>query len=196
MSDLKRHGREFARAIETNKYEKTETGIYIPGAKVLVQGVFGHDVNGKDYREDHNLVVNEGLLYLLNTGLHAGTAVTTWYLSLYAAAYTPVAGLTQASYPATASEITSGTEGYSEATRQEWVESAASANAIDNIASKAAFTIVTASSLAVNGAGMHSTNTKGDTAGTLFAASKFSATRTLLNADVFNLSYRLQLTAS
>jgi hypothetical protein len=196
MSDLQRHAREFIRALETHKYEMSDQGIYIPGAKVFVQGVFGHDVNGQDYREDHNLVVSEGLMYLLSAGLNGGTPITTWYMSLYAANYTPVAGLTQASYPATASEITSGTEGYSEAVRQTWVNAAPSANAISNVASKAAFTIVTASSLDVNGAAMNSTSTKGDTTGTLLAASKFSATRTLLNADVFNLSYTLQLTAS
>lgn len=196
MNALKPHASDFRRDLANNKYEISDEGIYFPSGRVLVRGVFTHNVNGKDERSDSNLVVNEGLLHMLSVTLNNGTKIGTWYLSLYAANYTPLAALTQASYPATASEITSGTEGYSEATRQEWVESAPSSNAIDNVASKAAFTIVTASSLAVNGAGLHSTNVKGDTTGTLFAASKFSATRTLYNADVFNLSYRLQLTAS
>lgn len=196
MSDLQRHAAEFRSALENHKYELSPDGIYIPGAKVFVQGVFGHDVNGQEYREDKNLVVNEGLLHMLGVELYSTTKISTWYLALFSANYTPAATLTAATFPATASEITSGTEGYTEAVRQTYVPAAPAANAITNTASKAAFTIATASTLTVNGAALLSSNVKGDTSGVLFAASKFSATRTLQNNDVFNLSYRLQLTAS
>ena len=64
-----------------------------------------------------------------------------------------------------------------------------------NDASPAMFTIVTASSLAVNGAGLVSVSTKGSTAGTLISAGKFTATRTLSNTDQFNLKYKVDLDA-
>lgn len=197
-TDLQKHGAEFARAIAANKFERTgdERGIYVPGAKAFISGTYFHDVNGKDERVDPNLLPDEGLLYLLSCGLYNGTKLGTWYLGLYAANYTPLPGLTAASFPATASEITSGAEGYSEATRPIWLPSAPATNAIDNLANKAAFTIVTASSLTVNGAALVSDAAKGAVTGVLASATKFAAARTLYNTDVFNVAYRVQLTSS
>lgn len=197
MSDLLKHSGEFRRYMANNQFERTEKGqIYFPKARALAAGVYIHDVNGQDERVDPNILPDEGLMYLLTTGFYNGTKLTTWYLSLYAANYTPVAGLTAASYPATAGEITSGSEGYSESTRRTWSASAPAANEINNVASKATFTIVTASSLTVNGAALTSDATKGAVTGTLASATKFSAARTLYNTDVFNLAYRIQLTSS
>lgn len=194
--DLKNHAGEFRRYLATGQYDKTDTGLYFPKAKATVSGLYIHDVNGQDERQDPNLVVDEGLMYMLSASFDAGTPITAWYLSLYAANYTVLAGLNAGNYPATASEITSLTEGFSQATRPLWVRSAPAANIIDNVASKAVFTIVTASSLTVNGAALHSIATRGAVTGTLASATKFSATRTLYNTDSFNLAYRVSLTSS
>jgi hypothetical protein len=194
--DLQKHAGEFLRALRNKKYERSEQGIYFPHAKGFAAGTYIHDVNGLDERQDANILTDEGLVYLLSVGLNNGTKAATWYLSLYAANYTPLSSLTAASYPATASEITSTTEGYTEATRPVWTPTAPTTPLIDNVASKAAFTIATASSLAVNGAALHSIATRGGVTGTLISATKFSATRTLYDTDVFNLGYRLQLTSS
>jgi len=94
------------------------------------------------------------------------------------------------------SEITSSTEGYTEATRPVWVPTAPTTPLIDNLANKAAFTIATASSLTVNGAAMTSDAAKGAVTGKLISAAKFTAARTLFNTDVFNLAYRVQLTST
>ena len=197
MSDLLKHAGEFRRAMETHQYERTdEGGLYFPKAKVVAAGMYVHDVNGQDERQDPNILPDEGLLYLLSVGVNNGTKVTAWYLSLYAGNYTPVAGLTAASYPATAGEITSNSEGYTESTRRAWSIATPAANIADNLASKAAFTIATASSLTVNGAGLSSISTKGAITGTLLSATKFASTRTLYDTDVFKLGYRVQLTSS
>lgn len=198
MSDLKKHAGEFARALAANKFERTGDGrgLYFPKAKAFISGTYVHDVNGLDEQSDPNLLPDEGLIYLLTVGLYNGTKLPTWYLSLYAANYTPLAALTAASYPATASEITSNTEGYTESTRQVWTPSAPAANAIDNLANKAAFTIATASSLTVNGAALLSDSAKGAVTGKLASATKFSASRVMYNTDVFNLAYRVGLTSS
>ena len=196
--DLKKHASEFAQALSRNQFERTgdERGLYFPKAKAFISGAYIHDVNGADEKVDPNLLPDEGLIYLLACGLYNGTKLATWYLSLYAANYTPLPALTAASYPATASEITSGTEGYSEATRPIWTPTTPAANAIDNLANKAAFTTVTASSLTVNGAALLSEATKGAVTGKLASATKFAAARVLYNTDVFNLAYRVQLTSS
>lgn len=197
-NSLKKHAGEFAKALAANKYERTgdERGLYFPKAKAFISGLYIHDVNGQDERQDPNLLPDEGLMYLLTVGLYNGTKLPTWNLALYAANYTPLANLTAASFPATASEITSNTEGYTEATRPIWTPSAPSANMIDNLANKAAFTIATASSLTVNGAALLSESAKGAVTGKLVSATKFTAARTLYNTDVFNLAYRVQLTSS
>lgn len=195
--DLQQHAGEFGRYLRTHKYDVTDTGdVLFPRAAAVAQGGYLHDVNGLDQRFDKNLLPDEGLIYLLNVGLNNGSKLATWYLSLYAANYTPLAGLTAASYPATASEITSNTEGYTESTRPVWTPTAPTTPLIDNLANKAAFTIATASSLTVNGAALLSEATKGAVTGKLVSATKFAAARTLYNTDVFNLAYRVQLTST
>ena len=196
--DLQKHAGEFAAALASHKYERTDDGrgLYFPKAKAFISGTYIHDVNGQDERTDPNLLPDEGLMYLLTVGLYNGTKLPTWNLALYAANYTPLANLTAASFPATASEITSNTEGYTEATRPVWTPSAPSTNMIDNLANKAAFTIATASSLTVQGSALISEATKGAVTGKLASATKFGAARTLYNTDVFNLAYRVQLTSS
>ncbi len=196
--ELQKHAGEFTKALAANQYERTGDGrgLYFPKAKAFISGTYVHDVNGCDERVDPNLVPDEGLMYLLSTGLYNGTKIPTWYLSLYAANYTPLPGLTAASYPATANEITSGSEGYTEVTRPTWTPSAPAGNLIDNLANKAAFTIATSGSLTVNGAALVSEATKGAVTGKLASATKFSAARVLYNTDVFNLAYRIQLASS
>lgn len=187
---------DIRRTLDKGRYEMTEQGLLLKPQGVIASGLYEHWVNGKDYRADKNIVTDEGLNNMLDVVFHGTAATATWYLSLYANNYTPLAGLTAASYPATAGEITSGTEGYTEATRVAFVEGAASGKSISNTASKADFTIATASSLTVNGAGLHSVSTKGATTGVLVSATKFSATRTLYNTDVFTLAYSVSLTSA
>lgn len=194
--DLLKHSREFATALRNHQYEISDAGVHFPKQGAIVSGLYTHDVNGQDVRDDHNIVVTEGLNHILDVALHATTPVTTWYFALFSANVTPVNTWTAANFTANATEITSNTEGYSETTRQAFVEAAASAGSTNNTASKAAFTIATATSITVWGAGLLSSNVKGGTTGTLLSSAKFSAARTLYNTDVFNLGYTLTLTSS
>lgn len=194
--DLKKHSREFATALRNHQYEKTEGGeIFFPKQGAIVSGVYTHNVNGLDERSDSNIVVTEGMNHMLDVVLHGTTAVATWYFGLFSANYTPVATLTAATFASTTTEINSATEGYG-TSRIAFVEAAASAGSINNTASKAAFTFVTATSKTVWGAGLLSSSTGGGTAGTLLSAAQFSAARTLYNTDVFNLGYTLTLTST
>lgn len=194
--DLQKHAGEFGRYLRNKKYEITGDGIAFPKAMAIAQGGYLHDVNGLDEQFDPNLLPDEGLVYLLSVGLNNGAKLAAWYLSIYAGNYTPLATLTAASYPATAAEITSSSEGYTETTRPVWTPTAPTTPLIDNLANKAAFTIATASSLTVNGAALLSEATKGAVTGKLSSATKFATARTLYNTDVFNLAYRVTLTST
>lgn len=194
--DLLKHSREFAAALRNHKYEVSDAGIHFPKQKVTASGLYTHSVNGADEREDANIVVTEGLTHMLGVVLGDLTALPDWYFGLFSANVTPVNTWTAANFTANATEIVSNTEGYSETVRQTFVEAAAAAGSINNTASKAAFTIATATSITVWGAGLLSSNVKGGTTGTLMSAAKFSAARTLYATDIFNLGYTLSLTSS
>ena len=192
--DLLKHSREFATALRNHQYEVSDAGIHFPKQGAIVSGVYTHNVNGSDERVDSNIVVTEGLNHMLDVTLHATTPVTTWYFGLFSANVTPVNTWSAANFAANATEINSATEGYGLNNRPAFVEAAAAAGSINNTASKAAFTIATATSITVWGAGLISTISGGG--GVLMSAAKFSAARTLYNTDVFNLGYTLSLTSS
>lgn len=194
--DLVRHAGEFSRALANNQYEQTAEGVFFPAAKVLASGMYIHDVNGQDERIDRNLLTDEGLTHMLAVVLGASAKISQWYLALYSGAISPAAGWTAASFAATANEIVSGTEGYSETTRRNFQPGAATANTIDNTSNKGAFTIVTASSLTVHGAALLSDNVKGSTSGVLVSATRFTTPRVLQDTDVYNVGYRVSLTSS
>lgn len=192
-----KHAREFLRHIRNHKWERAgDGGLLIAPAHAVITNYYEHDLNGKDLQRDYNLLTVEGLTYLLTVGFYNGTKAASWYLSLYGGNYTPTSGLTQASYPATASEITSNTEGYSETTRPAWTLAAPASGSATNVASKAAFTIATASSVTIYGAALHSESTKGGVTGTCASAKKFATARTAYNTDVFNLGYVTSITSA
>jgi hypothetical protein len=196
-NDLHKHSAEFRRYLRNKQYEIDDRGdVVFYRAAAKAQGMYIHDINGADVQYSENLLPDEGLVYLLSVGLCNGTKLGSWYLALYAANYTPLAGLTGASFPATASEITSGTEGYTETTRPVWTPTTPTTPLVNNTASRASFTIATASSLAINGAALLSNSTKGDVTGKIISATKFDATRTAYNTDVFNLAYQVSLTST
>lgn len=194
--DLIKHRAEFQRALGNNQYEVSEEGLYFPKQRAMISGVYTHDVNGLDERSDSNLLTTEGLNHMLDATFHGSTPVTTWYMKLFSGNVTVLNTWTAANFTSNATEITSNTEGYSESTAPAYVEAAAAAGVTTNTASKAAFTIATATSISAWGAALSSVSTKGGTTGTLMSASKFSAVRTLYNTDVFNVGYSITLTST
>jgi hypothetical protein len=175
-------------------YTKSEGGILLPQARVQVGGFFTieHVRQGEviDKWEDHNLVVNEGLDYLLDVAFHGASQVTTWYIGLFEGNYTPVNTLTAATVAAAATESTA----YDETTRQEYVESASSGQQTTNSASKAAFTINATKS--IYGAFLASASAKGATTGKLLSASRFSAAKAVVAADQLLLTYTFAATSA
>lgn len=192
--DLITHASEFKSYLNQHKYELAPGGIYFPAAKVQAVGRYTHSVNGQDQRTDCNLVTDQGMNHMLSVALAGGAQQLTWYLALFSGAYTPVAGLTAATFTSAATEITSAVQGYTETLRPVWTPVLQSLDTkIDNVASQAAFTIASATSLVIRGAALLSDPIKGGVSGVLMSASRFSADRVQFAGDVFNLAYEVDL---
>lgn len=170
-----------------NKLILPPSGILRAGGKFIVS----HLREGKviDEFESKNIVVNQGLNYLLNTALDAAAAQTAWYIGLFTGNYVPLATDTAATIPTSATE----TAAYTATTRPVWTPPSAGSTAqeIDNSASKATFTMN--ASAAIYGAFLISSNTinntTASTAGVLFAASQFSAARSVVANDQLLITY-------
>ena len=159
-------------------FKETESGIYLPDHNLMASGEYFDRVNGGEWQTTRNLVVNEGLAHLLNVALGSKAKPAGYYLALFSGSTAPAANWTAANFAAVASEITSLTEGYTNATRPQWVGADTATNSIDNFGSVAKVTIATSSQLTVTGAAMLSNSVRGGTSGVLISATKYSAART------------------
>lgn len=140
-----------------------------------------------DTWKEKNIVVNEGLNYILNAALSGGTVNTAHYVGLFSNNYTPIASTV-------VTNLTEVNAKYNEATRPTWSETGAASQSITNSATPASFTFNASETL--YGAFLISNNTKGGTAGTLIAASKFSSARSVLAADVLNVTYTISASST
>ena len=132
---------------------------------------------------DKNLVVNEGLNSLLSIMFNGGTQITTWYIGVFEANYTPVATVTAATITSASTESTA----YDESTRVEYVEAAPSSQSITNSASRATFTFNATKT--IYGAFLVSASAKSATTGTLFSAAAFSVAKAVVATDELLLTY-------
>ena len=141
-----------------------------------------------DKWDTKNIVVDQGINYILDSALSGGTPITSYFLGIFKNNYTPVAADTAALFPG-AGVANEATTEYDEATRPAWVEAGVSAKVITNSASPAVFTANT--SVTIYGAFLVSVSTKGGTTGTLIAASKFTSSRALIDNDILNVTYTI-----
>lgn len=150
---------------------------------------YEHIRDGKviDTWQEKNIVVNTGLNYILDAALSGGTVNTAHYVGLFSNNYTPITSTV-------VTDLTEVNAKYNEVTRPTWSEAGTSLQSISNSASPAAFTFN--ASETVYGAFLISNNTKGGTTGTLIAASKFAASRSMLATDVLNVTYTLSASSS
>lgn len=191
---LARSALALARSMDRGQYEQTESGILFPVSKLMFAGEYRDSVNGIDLGISKNLLTTEGMNHILMVALGATAKISNWYLGLSGANATPLLTWTAANWAANATEITSNTEGYSETTRRGFTAGTASGGVIDNYASRAQFTIATATSVVVYGAGLLSLNTKGGTTGVLISSVKYASARTFVNGDLYNCGYRVTAT--
>lgn len=182
------------KGVRMTEFVKSAGGVLMPANKLAAQGRFivEHWRQGEllDVSEDLNLVVNEGLNSMLDIMFHGATQITTWYIGLFEGNYTPVASVTAATITAAATESTA----YDESTRQEYVEAAASGQSITNSANKATFTINATKT--IYGAFLASASAKSATSGTLFAASRFTSSKAVVDDDQLLVTYQIDLSSS
>ncbi len=158
--------------------------------KIKIGGVFNVECFDKDGNlkwkdKAENLVVNAGLNSILDIMFHGTTQVTTWYVGLTDGTPTVAAADTMSSH-AGWTEIAD----YSQSTRPEFNEAAASSQSISNSGNAAAFSIN--GTATVGGAFITSNNTKSGSTGTLFCAAAFSqGDRSVANGDTVNVTYTL-----
>jgi hypothetical protein len=137
-----------------------------------------------------NIAVNEGLNYLLNAGLAAGSQITTWYLGLFSGNYTPVATDAAATIAANSTE----TSAYTAGARQQFVPVSASGQQVTNSASRASFTFNAGTT--IYGAFLVSSSTINGTTGTLISAAQFGSAKSVSNTDQILLTYTFSLASA
>ncbi len=128
------------------------------------------DKNGKLKWEDEidNLVVNDGLDYLLDAGLANGTQITVWYVGLTdGAPVTTAAGDTMAVHAGWSEDVT-----YSDGTRQTWTAGTVASQSVDNSAATADFAMN--GTTTIGGAFLTSDSAKSGISGTLYSVGAFS----------------------
>jgi hypothetical protein len=133
------------------KFEtKTQSGIGLNEDNKVIGSwsISVFDPEGKLISEDNwtNVVTNGGKNYLLDTGLVAQAATTSWFVGLTDGTPTVAVADTLAVHAGWV-EVTA----YSEGSRQAWTGATAVSQAVTNVASKAIFTI-NADSTTIGGA--------------------------------------------
>ena len=177
--------------VNSNKAELIDgEGLYLPDSKLMIGGVFTHTVNGKDERKDKNIVVNEGLIYIINTSIAAVAQQASWFVGIFENNYTPVPADTAALFPGAGVAGEINTE-YDEGTRPAYVLDGSTLANVFNSGTPATFTMN--STINAYGAHLISNSVKAGTTGVLCAASKFTAVRALVASDVLNISYQLTI---
>jgi len=177
-------------ALRAGRYETTPEGIFFPSENALAQGVFSVAKRGEPVEFSHNLVVNEGLNYILKAAVGETAGIANWYVALFSGDVTVIATWTAATFTATSTEWTL----YDETTRQTWTKSAVASGGSDSFSNKASFTS-SGDAQTVRGAALLSASAKSATSGVLLAASRFSSDKSLDTGEILDVGYGLQLTA-
>ena len=191
--NLKKNAREIGRHLRNRKWEATPGGILIDrgGMNALMNGAFIDTLNGEDPQLSPNLVVDQGLIHVLNTVFAGAAQVTQWYIGLFSGNVTPQPNWTAANVVANATELT----GYAPSTRPGFTVAPVSAPSLGNTGSEANFAFDASGPYIARGAFLISVSNKGSTTGVLMAATRFAADRAGLNSPD-ELGVRYVLTAA
>ena len=191
--NLKKNAREIGRHLRNRKWEQTPGGILIDrgGMNALMNGAFIDILNGEDPQLSPNLVVDQGLIHVLNTVFAGAAQVTQWYIGLFSGNVTPQPNWTAANVVANATELT----GYAPSTRPGFTVAPVSAPSLGNTGSEANFAFDASGPYIARGAFLISVSNKGSTTGVLMAATRFAADRAGLNSPD-ELGVRYVLTAA
>lgn len=182
---LTRDRTQLSRALRNHHYERSPNGIRFRSG-LFIGGHGEVSVNHGPWQVAPNLVVAQGIDYLLQAGLIGATTDSQWHLAPYSGTTAPTDTLTAAQFAGLQVEFTN----YSEGSRPVWTAVAGS-KSLSNSASAAVIT-VSADAQTIRGLGVISVGTKGAASGILLAAVPFPSARTGLNTgDTLSLVYTL-----
>lgn len=138
-----------------------------------------------------NIIVNEGLIAMLNIMFAGVSVISNWYVGVFQNNYTPVNTDTASSIVGNAGEVTA----YSGGARPNFTPAVASGSpTITNSANKATFTFTGSATLM--GAFLISSATPGSNTGTLYSAALFGSSKSVGNTDQLTLTYQTSLSSS
>jgi hypothetical protein len=196
---IQRFGADILRAVRRENFERTvDGGVLVFGGSLRFDNHYVEGIKGlpASFRRHKNLVPDAGILHILDVVLGGTAKNAAWYIAPYGNNATPAANWTAANFAANSGEINSGTEGYVESTRQQFVPASAAAGKITNAASMAAFTINCTTTLNIYGAGLLSVNTRAGTTGVLISAVKFGTVRIANDDDTWLCGYEVSASDS
>lgn len=145
-----------------------------------------------------NILPTQGIHNCLDVWLGGTAKAAGSYLALYANAVNPAANWTASNVASTSGEITSTSQGYTQATRPQFTPNAAGATvsgSIDNVGQEAVFTINGTGPVNIEGVFLITNNTRGGTTGVLLSAARYPSTRVLQDDDDYRLGYRVTITS-
>lgn len=193
--------RDIIRAFRTRRYEVSDSGMMVLREDLAVGGSLTNlfvggpsfALRGADPLAQHNLVVDQGLIYAIAVAIANGTKIASWYVAPFKNNAAPQANWTAANFNTNAGEFTN----YDEATRPALVfpaEGSITTPATQNDAT-AITTIGSGSDKTLWGGGIVSANGKSATTGKLWGAVQFSAARSgLQTGDQLAWIYALAAT--
>lgn len=180
------------RAIMDGRFEETELGLFVPSERSMIQGVVAYGKRGEETEWTHNLIVDQGLNYLVGAATGAVTQISNWYVAIFSGDVTVQASWTASNFATSATEFTSYNT--AQGVRPQWSPGAVGGGARDSFASKAAFTS-SVDGATIRGAALISSSTLGGTAGTLMGATRFASAKPLDQDEILDVGYGLQISA-
>jgi hypothetical protein len=192
MIDTKTHAREIGRHLRNGKFELSEGGVLIQGGmNALLNGAFIDTLNGGDAQLSPNLVVNQGLIHILNVIFAGATPITGWHIGLFSNDVEPQASWTGANIVANAAEVTGySISGGNTTNRPVFTTSTVTAPSIGNSGAQANFLFDDEGPYTARGAFLIQPSAKGSTTGVLMAATRFATDRAgLANPDQLGVQY-------
>lgn len=172
------------------KFDRTEEGLYFPNEGVLVKGYFTFNKRGEPEEVSENLVVDEGLDYIIGVAVGATSVISNWYIATFSGDVTVLSTWNAANFTANATEWTN----YDEPSRPTWSRGSVASGGVDSFSTKASFTS-SGDTQTVRGAALISASGKGAISGTLIASSRFPSDKGLDTGEILDIGYGLQLTA-
>ena len=144
--------------------------------------------------QDHNIVVTEGLNFLLNVMFGGTTAFDPWNIMIFETTPTPALDATSTYVTGHGVDWTECNSFSAPTVRPAYVDAAAAAGVMTNSASKAVFTMSDTKTIygAALCGGAESATVRDVTAGNfIFCAALFGSAKSVVNTDVLNITITL-----